>query len=201
MKADSKKNSKKWWQSSSFFALCMLLVVYAIPSAVFGKTAVSLVIDSLRIRNMKQELSIARQRWHENTPYRYQVTISSQKFFADDVPLECNLEPDVIFQDGEAVDGEYWDLCQNVYNSVSVEKMFDQIEQELSNASTLPTYIKLEFDSQYGYISNFYIECYDEGLISKKGCSSILPLFQKYGYDYKTFWFEDLVVLQQENPQ
>jgi hypothetical protein len=201
MKDETKKNTKKWWQSSGFIAFCILLAIYAAFFLIVGKTPFSLISDSIRIRTMQQELSMARQRWDENKPYRYQVTISSQKFFDDNVPLECNLEPVVIFQDGEAVDGEYWDLCQNVYKSVSVEKMFDQIEKELSNASTLPTHIKLEFDSQFGYLSNFYINCYDESLISKKGCSSILPLFEKYGYDYKTFWFEDLVVLQQESPQ
>ncbi len=201
MKDDSKKISKKWWQSGGLIILCIFLAVYVIPLLIFGKTAISLISDSIRIRSMKLELSMARQRWNENKPYRYQVTVSSQKFFGDNVRLECNLEPVVIFENGEVVEGEYGDLCQDVYESVSVEKMFDQIEQELSNVDVLPVYFELEFDPHYGYVSNYFVVCHDEGLMSKEGCMRILPLFQKYSFDYKSFGFENFVVLQQTNSQ
>jgi hypothetical protein len=192
------KNAKRKRRVPGFFIGVGVYFVFSmIFSILLGETPGGCIVEYVHFLSLRQELSAARERWDANKPHRYQVRIRSNKFFSDDVSWDCySRDPLVVFQDGEAIDGDNWELCKETYTTVSVDRIFEQIDQELSETNMLIANWKLEFDTHYGYVSRSYVRCHDSGLlISGRACFEILPR-QNDGFDFKSFWFDEFSVLE-----
>lgn len=174
---------------------------YFIFSIVFalllGKSPAQCLVDYVRFMNLRQELNTARELWDVNKPHRYQVRIGSLQFLEDGVPQECIRDTIVVFQDGVAVEGENFKLCEETYATVSIERIFEQIAQELSATNMFTANWELEFDPHYGYVSRFYVQCHSSGLISEQDCLKILPSqsdAQERSFPSKSFAFSQFLV-------
>jgi hypothetical protein len=196
-KPKDKDSKRKWRVPGAFIGAGIYFVLSMVSLLVLGETPGGCIGEYIQFLSMRQELNTARERWEANKPRRYQVRIRSGKFFDDDVPWDCYWrDPIVVFQDGEAIDGDNWELCKEVYATVSVDKIFEQIERELSETNMLTAHWKLEFDPHYGYVSRSYVRCQDSGLIAGQSCLGIIPLHD-HGFDFKSFYFDEFTVLEE----
>ncbi len=177
-----------------FGSYFILSIVFAL---LLGKSPAQCLVDYVRFMNLRQELNTARDLWDGNKPHRYQVRIGSLQFLEDGVPQECIRDTMVVFQNGAVVDGENFELCKETYATVSIERIFEQIAQELSATNVFTADWELEFDPHYGYVSRFYVDCHPSGLISEQDCLKILPSqsdAQERGFAFKSFAFSQFLV-------
>ncbi len=111
--------------------------------------------------------------WNHTKPSKYRITVSSKNFF-DSNPAWCTLDRiTVIVENGAIVDGDRLDECKNLYDKITVESLFNTVDQDLASAPMLIEYPSVEFDPKLRFVSFYSIQRSDSFFSSDFRAKSI----------------------------
>jgi hypothetical protein len=123
--------------------------------------------DLIRTARLRRELPAARDRWEAGNLASYRVSIRGA------IPLACLLDGELTVRDGRlaqvlmrenalvtdaplrAVEPAKWINAGCSFEELTVEAMFERVENNLNRAALFGAPLSVEFDAATGYITEY----------------------------------------------
>lgn len=144
-------------QNKTIKKLLMLLASLFL-ALVFGSVIGDISGRYIKMLRLQYELNQARIQWASKKPPKYQVTIYSRNFFDSNLTSCLSGGVTIVINNGVIVNGNYPDKCKPVYDEITVEKMFDRVEGEVTSLDMLVTNQRVMFDPELGFVSYYYVQ-------------------------------------------
>ena len=146
-----------------------------------GESIFGMVQDSVKYLKLQNDIENARELWELKKPTQYEVEVFGG-YFDNDEFYACSWETDAdaLILVSNTAEGERSVSCRDIYQNAPLEKIFDEIEKDISGLNIYSTHWIVEFDQRYGYIKGYSISCNGSLLKTKEQCDTEFSA-QSYG--------------------
>jgi hypothetical protein len=166
-----------YWTPSAIIVVGILIGVFVIAEVLLDP--LSWLMNVNAVASIREDLAAAEERWQSRGVVGY--TIEVEGF----VPLVCMINATLTVREGELVaveqrgvpggetlegewlEPEYWDTPLCSYRELLISEMYARIERELDRTDWSQDRLRVSFDPEYGYVTEYrYGGCYRRGLLN-----------------------------------